>query len=135
MSAWKPNPNVLLWLVRLRESGEPFQVRLVDLIRVMLSMDPNKRPRSARVLDMLRGISIRYLPGSVELAFDSTSPSTRQTVDYILAKLRLQSWLFAFNRLLDDAEKGDLSKVEFEFSTIAEALKETDRIVQVDASY
>lgn len=135
MSAGKPNPNVLLWLVRLRESGEPFQVRLVDLIRVMLSMDLNKRPRSARVLVMLRGISILSLAGSVELAFDGISPSTRQSVDHILAKLRLQSWLFAFNRLLDDAEKGDLSKVEFEFSTIAEALKETDRIVQVDASH
>ncbi|KAH6980595.1 hypothetical protein BKA56DRAFT_616441 [Ilyonectria sp. MPI-CAGE-AT-0026] len=70
MSAGKPNPNVLLWLVRLRETGETFQ-----------------------------------------------------------------SWLFVFNRLLNDAEKGDLSKVEFKFSTIAEALKEMDYIIQVNTSY
>jgi serine/threonine protein kinase len=80
-----PNPEVAFWLNDLQANGEPYQVRMVGLIRKMLSINPDKRPRSAQVLTVLRGISILSIASSVTLG------NTRPNIDYMLGKLRLQS--------------------------------------------
>ncbi len=120
----KPNPEVGLWLAELQENGEPYQVRMVDLIRKMLSMGPNERPRSAQVLTALRGISILSIERSINLG------SPRSDIDYLLGKLRLQSWLYAFTKLLDEDVQDKQGKLDFDFPKIVQALKEIHRIVE-----
>jgi len=113
-----PNPEVALWLDYLIQTNEaPYQVRMVGLIRNMLSMDPNKRPRSAQVLTLLRGISILSIAGSVNLG------STYQDVGCILGNMRFRSWLVAFNRLLDESDQTRPDSFDFDFPKIAQALK------------
>jgi serine/threonine protein kinase len=119
-----PNPEVSFWLDDLQANGEPYRVRVVDLIRKMLSMDPDERPRSAQVLAVLRGISILSIASSINHG------NTRPGVDYILEELRLQSWLRAFTKLLDESVQDKEGKFDFDFPKIVQALKEIHRIVE-----
>ncbi|KAM6513261.1 hypothetical protein FALCPG4_015708 [Fusarium falciforme] len=124
-----PSPEVLFWLSNLRQDGEPFRVRLVNLILEMLSMDPSKRPRSAQVLTVLRGISILSLASRINPSLDSLR-ITRPSIDRVLDKMRFESWLFAFNQSLDNSNGVELEIPGFDFPKIVETLKEMHRILE-----
>lgn len=123
----KPNDEVVNWLNDLEVNGEPSCKRLVGLIQEMLSMDPSKRPRSARVLMVLRGISILSFAKSVSQSLDAIY-TTSPTADRMLDKMRFESWLFAFTQLVDEIKQNKLENFDFDFSEIVKALKEIDRI-------
>lgn len=125
----EPNPEVNSWLDRLQMTGPPFSLRLVDLIREMLSMDPSERPRSKRVLELLRGIAILSLADAVKASLGGTSradPGTERT----LGHLRFETWLVAFKQLLDDVTNDSQSDVDFAFPVVVEALQEILRILE-----
>jgi serine/threonine protein kinase len=124
-----PSPEVGLWLDSLQANGEPYRVRTVDLIRKMLSMDPNGRPRSVQVLAVLRGISILSITNSVNLGLESAC-NTHQSIDLMLGKMRFQSSVFAFNRLIDKIDQNELNKLDFDFSKIVQAPKEIHRVLE-----
>lgn len=124
-----PSPEVALWLDHLQANGEPYHVRIIGLIRKMLLMDSNGRPRSAQVLKVLRGISILSIANSVSLGLDSAYNS-HQSIDLMLENMRFQSWLFAFNRLFDEIDRTELSKLNFDFHKIVQALKEMHRTLE-----
>lgn len=127
-----PSTQVSSWLDDLEADGEPFCVRLVTLIREMLSMDPSKRPRSVRVMTVLRGITILSLAGHVQRALNG--PRTAYpSADRILDKMRFQSWLFAFDRLLDKVDQDNREQLDFDFARTVEILKETRRILEYSA--
>ncbi|KAK4221300.1 kinase-like domain-containing protein [Podospora fimiseda] len=96
-----PSPEVTSWLSELQEDGEPYRVRMVPLIQKLLSLDPKKRPRSAQVKKSLRGISILSVAESC--------------IDLLLGNKRFQSWLFAFNRLLDAMDQPEPNDLDFDF--------------------
>lgn len=125
-----PNHAVICWLDDLQVNREPFYVKMIDLIRQMLSIDPSKRPRSARVLTVLRGISILSLASTVNLALESLLSVNRRSIDRVLDKMRFQSWLFAFDRLLGETERSELDSLDFDFPKTTQTLKETRRILE-----
>ena len=125
----KPNSEVGFWLDHIQANRKPYYVRMVGLIREMLLMDPKARPGSAQVLTVLRGISILSIANSVSLALDSAC-NTHKSIGFILGNMRFQSWLVAFNRLLDEIGRNELSKPDFDFPKIVQALKETHRILK-----
>ncbi|KAF4459116.1 kinase domain-containing [Fusarium albosuccineum] len=125
------NPKVLDWLKTLRASEERFRPRLVDLILKMLSMDPSKRPRSADVLIELRGISVLSLADPLNRCLDSQY-STCPSIGLLLDRMRFQSWLFAFEQILDPSSATETDTPTFSFHEIVEALKEMSRILEGD---
>jgi serine/threonine protein kinase len=90
----RPNPAIEPWLDKLQASGELYYVRMISLIRKMLSMDSKERPHSAKVLMALRGIWIVTFGHSIQLALDSICKA-RSTVDYILNQMRFRGCVTA----------------------------------------
>lgn len=133
----RSNPAIEPWLDRIQSSGESYCVRMVSLIRKMLSMDSKERPRSAEVLMVLRGIWIVSFGNSIQLALDSIHEA-RPTIDGILNQMRFRGWLLAFHQLLDDGDHKEMGSPEFDFSKTVHALKEIHHIlkdgVEVNAS-
>ncbi|KAI1128865.1 kinase domain-containing protein [Nemania abortiva] len=99
----RPNPTVDRWLTQLQDSKEPFCRRMVGLIRQMLSMSPDQRPRSSQVLAVLRGISV-----------------------VCIAAPLLQN----LNSACDTYDGDGHEDREFDFAAIVKALKETQHIVK-----
>ncbi|KAJ3486614.1 hypothetical protein NLG97_g6578 [Lecanicillium saksenae] len=119
----RPNPGVECWLDDLQEATGPVSTRLVDLIREMLSMNPRQRPNSTRVLTILRAISISSFASDITGALDSTPDATRKSIDRTLHEMRFRSWLFAFDRLLEDIYQEKGGSLEFDFPKIIQALE------------
>ena len=125
----QPNPMVDRWLAQLQCGKEPFCSRMVGLVRQMLSMDPDQRPRSLQVLAVLRGISILSIAASVLQDLDRAC-HTYDSVDWLLGKMRFQGWVLAFTQLLDTISRERDEDQAFDFSAIVKALKETQRIME-----
>jgi serine/threonine protein kinase len=114
-----PSPEVAQWLNHLQANGEPYRVQMVSLIQKMLSMDPNERPRSAQVVNALRGISILAIASPVSLTLDRAH-NANPGIDLMLGKIRFQAWLFAFKKLLDTIDRTEL--IHSDFTLTAQAL-------------
>lgn len=125
----QPNPVVDRWLTQLQDGKELFCSRMVGLIRQMLSMSPDQRPRSLQILAVLRGISVVSIAASVLQDLNSAC-NTFNSVDWLLGEMRFHGWMFAFNQLLDKIIREGHEDREFDFSAIVKALKETQRIVE-----
>jgi hypothetical protein len=122
-----PSPEVAQWLNHLQANGEPYRVQMVSLIQKMLSMDPNERPRSAQVVNALRGISILAIASPVSLTLDRAH-NANPGIDLMLGKIRFQAWLFAFKKLLDTIDRTEL--IHSDFTLTAQALKEMEHILE-----
>ncbi|EJP61143.1 protein kinase domain-containing protein [Beauveria bassiana ARSEF 2860] len=120
----RPNPGVECWLENLQADAGPVSARLVDLVREMLSIEPSQRPNSARVLTILRAISILSFASAVNAALDNFPDTTRKSIDRMLDEMRFRSWYFAFHRLLDELHQSKLDKLELDFSKTIQALEE-----------
>ncbi|CZR68797.1 uncharacterized protein PAC_18697 [Phialocephala subalpina] len=125
----KPNRKVSIWLDKLQASREPCNMRLVDLIREMLSMNPDQRPHATHVLAVLRGISIVSLANRVNIALEDMR-TTRPSIVRMLDMMRFQGWLDAFNQLLDDINRGELEKTRFDYFKMVQALQEMRGILE-----
>ena len=126
-----PSPKVASWLQSLeenKESKELHTVQMVRLIRKMLSIDPNDRPRSGQVLEALCGISI--LPLAIPLSLNlETLCYICKNIEFTLGNMRFKSWLFAFNQLLDQIDEGEPSSLDLTWPTIIRTLKELQAIL------
>ncbi|GAB1319486.1 hypothetical protein MFIFM68171_09696 [Madurella fahalii] len=123
-----PSPEVTIWLNDLQADGEPYRVRMVGLIQKMLALDPKKRPRSAQVKKSLRGISILSMAKPVGRGLDSAC-NVDKCIDLLLGNKRFQSWLFAFNQLLDAMDQTEPSDLDFDFPKTVQALEDIRRIL------
>ena len=78
------------WFDRLQTISPLSSLRLVDLIREILSIDPSEHPRSKRVLELLRGVAILSLVDAVKLSLSDTS-RTKSGIERTLGHLRFDS--------------------------------------------
>lgn len=124
-----PSPEVILWLNDLQAGGEPYRVRMVGLIQKMLLLDPMKRPCSAQVKKSLHGISILFMAEPVGQDLD-IAYNDDKCIDLLLGNKRFQSWLFAFNQLLDAMDQTEPSDLDFDFPKTVQALEDMRHIFE-----
>ncbi|KFA80177.1 hypothetical protein S40288_09977 [Stachybotrys chartarum IBT 40288] len=123
------NPAVELWLHELQANEEPYCGRMLKLIRAMLSLDPDLRPRSARVLMILRGTAVISLVAPIQQLLKGTS-AMRPNIDHMLSNMRFRGWLLAFDQLLNEAYHGDVESLQFDFVKMRQALQEMHDTLQ-----
>ena len=133
------DPSVDVWLASLSreatvsctQSGKATQ-GLIQLVRDMLELSPEKRPRSETIENRLRTISIFSLSRQLIRDFDRLQ-AISSSVHVLLEQRRLQAWIWAIN--LDFASQdspfaGGWSGDSFaEFEQICDHLRELQSVL------
>ena len=119
-----PNPEVDRWLEKLMADGDVVKVRLVVLIRRMLSIDPQKRPLSTEVWVTLRGIAVLSIANTVNQLLATRINIRGEGVGRFLFEMQFQSWLYGFNELLDGTRSSNHKDLACDFPTMSQALSE-----------
>lgn len=87
----QPSTGVSTWLSRLGDSTTGMGQRLLSLVRVMLAMDPDQRPKATEVTARLRSIAVE---GLAELIGEQFAVILRQScsIEALIEQTRFESW-------------------------------------------
>jgi serine/threonine protein kinase len=96
----RENPGLRAWLEELDKEGNEDHRMLIRLIKAILVLKPESRPRAKKVFSILRYITLNAL--SQPLTTDLTTLSeTSNRIDAFIEFLSFQSWQWALTTMID----------------------------------
>jgi serine/threonine protein kinase len=126
------NPEVHSWLSSLMTPTKPYVGQMVQLIKAMLCLSPDQRPKSKYVLRCLRCLAISAVAEAVRTSY--LALHERFVSEELKFEMkRFESWLFAFGHLSKDTydTREELpKKLDYDYPAVLESLTIAKTVLQ-----
>ncbi|MCJ1396370.1 hypothetical protein MMC18_009260 [Xylographa bjoerkii] len=130
----KLNMGVQTWLSRLSKNCPKMEMRLLRLVRGMLTVDPDKRPTSAEVTARLRFIAIDELSQPITRLFHRVCEQSG-SIEAVIEETRFESWKWICGiTSVEENQPLPAGEFELEFHATLDLLSEVRRELEMIAS-